>query len=111
MNNLQAFRGSGNLTHAITKAKKFGIIDHDGDEDEAYVRKRDLHDVIVWPILNSEILRIYLFIFQIREILESGTDEIHVKSAWFKSFKSHLLQKKFKTSDEFRSEKPDGFEI
>ena len=37
-NNLQAFRGSGNLTHAITKAKKFGIIDHDGDEDEAYVR-------------------------------------------------------------------------
>ena len=61
---MQAFRGSGNLTHAITKAKKFGIIDHDGDEDEAYVRKRDLHDVIVWPILNSEILRIYLFIFQ-----------------------------------------------
>ena len=60
---MQAFRGSGNLTHAITKAKKFGIIDHDGDEDEAYVRKRDLHD-IVWPILNSEILRIYLFIFQ-----------------------------------------------
>ena len=37
-NNLQAFRGSGNLTHAITKAKKFEIIDHDGDEDEAYVR-------------------------------------------------------------------------
>ena len=33
------FRGSGNLINAITKAKKFGIIDHDGDEEEAYVRK------------------------------------------------------------------------
>ena len=30
-----AFRGSGNIINAITKAKKFGIVDHDGEQ--AYV--------------------------------------------------------------------------
>ena len=31
-----AFRGSGNIINAITKAKKFGIVDHDGEQ--AYVK-------------------------------------------------------------------------
>ena len=34
-----AFRGSGNIINAITKAKKFGIVDHDGEQ--AYVRTHE----------------------------------------------------------------------
>jgi len=47
-----AFRGSGNLTHAITKAKKFGIIDHDGDEDEAYSLENDDVVVLLVPVFK-----------------------------------------------------------
>ena len=46
-----AFRGSGNIINAITKAKKFGIVDHDGEQ--AYVMK---------PLrLKSQFLKLLLF--------------------------------------------------
>jgi len=41
-----AFRGSGNIINAITKAKKFGIVDHDGEQ--AYALESD--DVIVLQV-------------------------------------------------------------
>merc|ERR1712223_28441 len=46
------FRGSGNLINAITKAKKFGIIDHDGDEDEAYSLENDDVVVLLVPVFK-----------------------------------------------------------
>ena len=39
-----AFRGSGNIINAITKAKKFGIVDHDGEQ--AYVNILDLIEFV-----------------------------------------------------------------
>ena len=39
-----AFRGSGNIINAITKAKKFGIVDHDGEQ--AYVNISDLIEFV-----------------------------------------------------------------